>query len=67
VERAVDFIIDQEIKFGVWWQASVRGKGKTANNRDPGYFVDDAENLTGMRQQRVSDLGARLKAIALPR
>jgi hypothetical protein len=34
--------------------APVRDKGKRANNRDPGYFVHEAESLTGMKHQRVS-------------
>jgi hypothetical protein len=34
---------------------NVRGN-KRVNNRDPSYFVGHAEELTGMKQQRVSDL-----------
>jgi phage N-6-adenine-methyltransferase len=60
LEKAVDAKIDEQRKFITWWDASVRGKGKKANNRDSGYFVAEAESLTGMKQQRVSDLKKRL-------
>jgi phage N-6-adenine-methyltransferase len=61
LEEAVDFKIAEQCKFVAWWGANVRRKGERANNRAPGYFVDDAEALTGIRQQRVSDLRSELK------
>lgn len=63
LEEAVDLKIDEQRKFVAWWHLSVRRKGKKANNRDRGYFVEQAEELTGLVQQRVSDLVNALKAI----
>jgi hypothetical protein len=39
----------------------VRGKGKKSNNADPGYFVNDAEELTGITQQQVSKWAKKLE------
>lgn len=62
LERAVDEKIEEQQKFVAWWGGAVRNKGERANLKSPGtrLFVDDAEDLTGMKQQRVSDLGKRL-------
>jgi phage N-6-adenine-methyltransferase len=57
LEEAVDFKIEEQRKFYTWWQASV-AHGGGSKNRDRGsYSLDQAEKLTGMKQQRVSDLG----------
>lgn len=64
LETAIDAKIDEQHKFVGWWEGVVganRGAGRGKKNRVPGSFsLDDAEHLTGMRQQRVSDLGKRL-------
>jgi DNA N-6-adenine-methyltransferase (Dam) len=57
LEEAVDLKIGEQRKFYAWWQASV-AHGGGSKNRDRGsYSLDRAEKLTGMKQQRVSDLG----------
>ena len=63
LEDAIDAKIGEQRDFVVWWKASVRDKGERANLKSPGtrLFVAEAEKQTGMRQQRVSDLGKRLK------
>lgn len=61
LETAVDKKIEESHKFVAWWDANVREKGKRANVRDHGHFVDEVEELTGITKQRKSDLGQRLK------
>jgi hypothetical protein len=61
LEQAIDQKIEEQHQFVAWWKGSV---GKPGPKKDvPGTryisFVE-AENLTGMKQQRVSDLGKRL-------
>jgi phage N-6-adenine-methyltransferase len=63
LEAAVDFKIEEQRKFYAWWQGAVRGAGQPEKNRPrtrPILSRDDAENLTGMKHQRVSDLGKKL-------
>jgi hypothetical protein len=55
LEEAVDAKIEEQIRFVAWWKGAVRGKGEKANSRDRGYFVSEAEQLTGMSHQRVAD------------
>jgi DNA N-6-adenine-methyltransferase (Dam) len=57
LEQAVDAKVEEQRKFYAWWQAGV-AHGGGSKNRDRGsYSLDQAEKLTGMKQQRVSDLG----------
>ena len=60
---AVDDKIAEQEKFVAWWDATVRGDGRPSKtNRDPRTFSKaDAEKLTGMKQRRVSDLGAAVR------
>jgi phage N-6-adenine-methyltransferase len=67
LEEAVDIKIDEQIKFVAWWHANVRKAGQprkeltgTAVNS---LSVAQAEKLTGMKQQRVSELGKRLQDV----
>jgi ParB family chromosome partitioning protein len=67
LETAVDAKIEEQRKFMAWWKATVIGSGtRTDLNRvrGEGLSMRDAEHLTGMKQQRVSDLGKRLEDIA---
>jgi hypothetical protein len=59
--------IADQVKFVAWWDGSVRKPGgdrqsKKALTASPvnALPVKEAEKLTGMKQQRVSDLGKRL-------
>lgn len=65
LEEAVDLKIKEQVQFVGWWKTDVganQGAGRGKKNRVHGSFsVPQAEDLTGMKQQRVSDLGARLK------
>lgn len=64
LEAAVDAKIEEQVRFVAWWKGNIRSQGearKKKENRDPGFLsVDDAEQLTGMSQQRVADLVKRL-------
>jgi phage N-6-adenine-methyltransferase len=62
LEKAVDAKIVEQQKFVAWWNGAVRDKGERRSLKSPGtrLFVADAEHLTGMKQQRVSDLKKRL-------
>lgn len=63
LEEAVDLKIEEQQKFVVWWKVNVQGQGEVhkKEGRDPGLLVRaDAEDLTGMKHQRVSDLRGRL-------
>lgn len=62
LEQAVDQKIEEQVEFVGWWAKNIRGKGKKSNNADPGYFVSQAEKLTGITQQQVSKWAKRLKA-----
>jgi len=55
--------VEEQQKFVAWWKGSVTGQGtRTDLNRDHGESLPlkEAEHLTGMKQQRVSDLGKKL-------
>jgi DNA N-6-adenine-methyltransferase (Dam) len=63
LEEAVDLKIEEQRRFVAWWQGAVRGAGQPGKN-SPGSRLmpcPKAEALTGMRQQRVSDLRQRLE------
>jgi hypothetical protein len=64
LEKAVDLKIGEQKKFVAWWDANVAvGQGtRTELCRDLGkVHWEEAEHLTGMKQQRVSDLGGMTK------
>jgi phage N-6-adenine-methyltransferase len=64
LEQAIDAKIAEQKKFVAWWKASVidRGGGNVTGprTRTGELTCGDAENITGMTKQRVSDLGRRL-------
>jgi phage N-6-adenine-methyltransferase len=62
LEEAVDAKIDEQRRFVGWWDSAVREGGRPNKNLPSTREVSmrDAEKLTGMRNQRVSDLGKRL-------
>lgn len=65
LEKAIDVKIDEQRQFIAWWKATVatgHGAGRgNKNNRERGSFsMREAERLTGMVQQRVSDLAKAL-------
>jgi hypothetical protein len=54
----------RHIKFVAWWAGAIRSQGEVRKkeNRELGFLsVAEAERATGMKQQRVSDLGTKLK------
>lgn len=66
LEQAVDAKIEEQRKFVAWWKGSVGGNpdGRGRREEIPGaryLSFHDAEDITGMKQQRVSDLGKKLK------
>lgn len=61
LEAAIDGKIDEQRKFLIWWKANVKFGGGSKNRDSGSYPVEKAEDLTGMKQQRVSDLSKRLK------
>jgi hypothetical protein len=61
LEEAVDAKLEEQRRFVAWWKGAVRRTGPANKlNRDRGLILADAEALTGMTQQRVSDLGDAL-------
>lgn len=65
LEEAVDLKIEELRKFKKWWDSNVRSQGevrkKKEENRGRGFLsVGEAQDFTGMQQQRVSDVGKRL-------
>jgi phage N-6-adenine-methyltransferase len=66
LEEAVDLKIGEQRKFVAWWGANVgvlKGgdrKSKKSKAMNTAFDRDDAEDLTGMKHQRVSDLDKRL-------
>lgn len=67
LEEAVDVKIDEQRKFVAWWRATVsvgHGGDRKLKDQGPGtrtlMSAVEAEDLTGMAKQRVSDLGVRL-------
>ena len=64
LEEAVDTKIEEQHKFVAWWKANVTGQGtRTDLSRDLGESLPmrEAEKLTGMRQQCVSELRQHLE------
>jgi hypothetical protein len=64
LEDAVDAKIGEQSKFVAWWKADVSiGHGRPEKGPRPRTFLSavEAERLTGMTKQRVSDLGRKLK------
>ena len=64
LEGAVDAKIEEQRKFIAWWTGNVREGGRPSEK--PAENAADlprseAERLTGMPHQRVSDLGKRIK------
>jgi len=57
---AVDAKINEQTKFFAWWNGAVVHGGGSKNRVRGSYSLHEAEALTGMRQQRVSDLGKKL-------
>jgi phage N-6-adenine-methyltransferase len=66
LEEAVDYKIEEQRKFVAWWGATVqRAGGDRQSQHSPRtrlMLCSEAERLTGMRQQRVSDMGKRLQS-----
>jgi len=60
LEQAVEAKIEEQAEFVGRWSESVRGKGKRSNSADRGYFVEQAETLTGITHQQVSKWAKRL-------
>jgi hypothetical protein len=62
LEHAIDAKIGEQHKFVAWWNANVRNSGNPQLTAVAVNYitVPQAQELTGMRQQRVSDLGKRL-------
>ena len=65
LEKAVDDKLTEARKFVAWWKANVTA-GHGGNRQVPGtrHLLREAEDLTGMQHQRVSDLGNKLKSLA---
>jgi ParB family chromosome partitioning protein len=65
VEQAVDEKIEQQQEFVDWWNTKVHHKGgeRWLDNTDRGYqySLDDAEKLTGIKQQQKSRFDKELK------
>jgi phage N-6-adenine-methyltransferase len=63
LEEAVDLKIEEQRKFVAWWKASV-STGHGGDRQVPStrhLSFRDAEDITGMKHQRVSDLGKKLQ------
>lgn len=63
LEDAVDQKIAEQKMFLAWWQGNVARAGQPKKNspRTRLILCDEAEKLTGLKHQRVSDLGKKLK------
>lgn len=61
LEQAVEAKMEEQAEFVRWWKENVRGRGERANSAGRGYFVEDAENSTGITHQQVSKWGKRLQ------
>ena len=64
MELAVDLKIEEQRRFVAWWHGNVAYGGGSKNRERGSYSLAQAEKLTGMAQQRVSDLGRQLKHVA---
>lgn len=65
-ETAVDAKIEEQLTFHAWWQASVQSAGQPKKNSPRTremLSMREAEHLTGLANQRVSDLGKRLSNV----
>jgi len=62
LEKAVDAKIAEQQKFVAWWKVAVQEGGRPKKNLPSSREVSmrEAEKLTGMANQRVSDLGRKL-------
>lgn len=60
LEQAVEQKIEEQIEFVQWWRDNVRGKGQRGNSAGLGYFVEHAEEVTGITHQQVSKWKKRL-------
>jgi hypothetical protein len=60
--RAIDAKIEEQRAFVAWWGVAVRGDGRPKKNvpRTRDVSMREAEDLTGMANQRVADLRKRL-------
>jgi hypothetical protein len=66
LEAAVDSKIGEQRKFVAWWKARVTGQGTRRDlSREHGESLPmrEAEQITGMKNQRVSDLSIRLNQV----
>jgi phage N-6-adenine-methyltransferase len=61
LETAVEKKLDDQEDFVNWWDAQVRGRGKRSNVVDPGLFVEEAEQRTGITKQQVAKWAKRLQ------
>jgi phage N-6-adenine-methyltransferase len=60
VEAEIDAKLDDQEDVVNWWRETVRGKGKRSNSADRGYFVEQAEQLTGISHQQISRWAKKL-------
>jgi phage N-6-adenine-methyltransferase len=69
LDRAVEEKIEEQLKFRAWWDANVRDAGNPQLTEGAVNCLSckEAEELTGIRQQRVSDLKKALDKIDLYR
>jgi hypothetical protein len=69
LEKAVDAKIEEQQKFVAWWDSAVHSAGQPEKNSPRSRLIlcHDAERLTGMKHQRVSDLRKSLNKIDLYR
>jgi hypothetical protein len=65
LEQAVDEKIEHQRLFVGWWNANIRSKGEVHKENPDRRFLarDDAEKLTGIRQQQVSRWKTRLSDV----
>jgi len=65
LEAAIDAKIEEQQKFVAWWKGHVTDKGGRPSKNRAGISAQfserDAERQTGMKHQRVSDLGKWLR------
>jgi phage N-6-adenine-methyltransferase len=69
LEQAVDFKIGEQKKLTAWWPVNVRSAGRKWPNKEEVLLIENkinkisvkqAEDLTGLKQPRVSELTKRL-------
>jgi len=54
LEQAVDMKLEEQSEFVQWWRENVRNGRPSKTNAGRGYFLEEAEKLTGIKQQTVS-------------